>query len=159
MAKTLVFVRGVESAARRIVVKRLMELLNPDINTIRAIRLSLNDYVQNPSDKGAMKAADKSVKNLVKKILMAHPESHIVIDNENLLPPHWNSYKALAETLGVQVSTWGVEVVQPTLEGLDPKRANLQEANRAAFNCEMGKYIEANADDLDDFDRQVIKAL
>ena len=159
MAKTIVFVRGVESAARRTVVKRLMELLNPDINTIRAIKLSLTDYVQDASDKGAMKAADKTMKNLVKKVLAVHNETHVVIDNENLLPPHWSTYKTLAEEIGVPVTLLGIEVVLPSLEGIDVKRSNLQEANRASFNCEMDKYIEARIDDLDAFDRQFIKTL
>lgn len=158
MAKTLVFVRGVDSAARRTVVKRLMQLMNPDINTTRAIRLSLSDYVQDPSDKGAMKAADKTLKNLVKKVLMTHTESHVVIDNENLLPIHWQSFVTAAETIGAAVSTMGIEVPADQ-DVVDAKKKNLQEVNHAEFISDMGKYIDVKINDLDDFDRQVIKAL
>ena len=64
--KVFVFVRGVNTPFKRTVIHQLMAGLNPDINTVRAIRVSISDkmpkYWSKPEPKTLrrdMKAADK----------------------------------------------------------------------------------------------------
>jgi hypothetical protein len=151
LTKTIVFVRGIESPARRLVVEATMLALNPNINTIRAIKLAMTDFIEHPNDKGVLKAADKSVKNIVKKVLVNHTETFILIDNENLVPQHWQSLNKIAEECGMKIRMVGVDVIQTETTS---KKINLQEANRAAFKCEMHKYFEANIDNLGEFKKE-----
>ena len=141
--KHLVFIRGPESDLKRRVVHDLMTTLNPDLNNIRAIRISLTDKLNNDwSDKQRVKAADKDCKNLTKKVLGGnHQEEYIVIDNESLRSVHWQSYNNLSLGIGVQSVMIGIDVVPENIsdDGIS-KKINLQEQESAVFIAACYKY-------------------
>lgn len=137
--KTFVFVRGDDTAFRKKVVDTILNTLNPDINNINAIRISLSDY-----DQYNLKASDKSCKNLAKKILSgSHTERFIIIDNENSRPIHWQSYMKLAENIAIQAKSIGIDVLS--------ENTNENNAIITQFKLDMTKYIQIKFnDDLND---------
>lgn len=141
--KNLVFIRGPESDLKRQVVNSLMQTLNPDINHVRAIRISLSDRINNDwSDKQRVKAADKDCKNLTKKVLGGnHQEEYIVIDNESLRSVHWQSYNNLSVGIGVQSMMIGIDVVPENISNDgNSKKINLHERESAVFIAACYKY-------------------
>lgn len=142
--KHLVFVRGPESPFKRQVIERLMQLFNPDINTVRAFRISLDERLHRDwGNKHVVKAADKDCKNLVKKVLGGnHNEEFIIIDNESLLPVHWQSYNNLAEGVSVNAPVIGIDVYLENISNpTEQKKNNLQEKNCAVFIASCYKYF------------------
>ena len=150
--KHLVFVRGPESSFKRQIVDALMHHFNPDINTVRAFRISLNERLRRDwSDKHKVKAADKDCKNLVKKVLGGnHQEEFILIDNESLLPVHWQSYNNLAEGVSVNAPMIGIDVYLENFSSSEEERkTNLQIDKSAVFIASCYKYdCIKNYDDL-----------
>ncbi len=150
--KHLVFIRGPESQLKRQVVDALMQTFNPDINHVRAIRISLNDHLHGDwSDKGRVKAANKDCMNLTRKVLGGnHSEEYIVIDNESLLPVHWQSYNNLAEGISANAVMVGIDVVLENFSSSDEERkTNLQIAKSAVFIASSYKYHQIkNYDEL-----------
>ncbi len=148
MFKTFVFIRGVDSPLKRQVVSAVMGFLNPDVNHIRAYKLALTDYCD-PRDKAALKAADRTCKNIAKKLLQgsSYQENFIVVDNESLLPQHWLSYLDLGESISVNTIGVGVDVVDENItdEGLKAK-LNLQEQKLPLFIATTYKYIRVQSD-------------
>ena len=143
--KVLIFVRGIESPLRRQVVSELMKFLNPDLNNVRAIRIGMDDYQSN--DKNWKKAADRTCKNLAKKIIGgSHAERFIVIDNENADSQNWLAYLSIGDQLQVNTVGFGINV------GLDEnlnkddfaKKLNLLEQKLPVFIATMYKYHEVN---------------
>ena len=150
--KVFVFVRGVQTSFKHTVVKELMAGLNPDINTVRAIRVSIQDnlprYWTEPDAKTLKrdkKAADKDCKNLVRKVLDGsnHQEQFIVIDNESLLPVHWQSYYTLSQAVCVEAVAVGIDVYsdENILTEGEKARNNEQKAKKDMFIASMAKYI------------------
>ena len=150
--KHLVFIRGPETQLKNQAAQELMQALNPDINHVRAIRISLGERLGNDwSDKGRVKAADKDCKNLARKVLGGnHAEEYVVIDNESILPVHWQSYNNLAMLVGVQTTMIGIDVMPENIS--DPeieRKLNLQEQKSAVFIAACYKYHRIkNIDDL-----------
>lgn len=141
--KTFLFLRGVDTPAKRQFSERLMKALNPDNNTVRAVRLSLLDQVDDPTDKAQLKAADKGCKNLVKRLLMgSHSERFIVIDNESIFPVHWQSYYTMAHELAPETLAWGIDffVDENLLTDPQKQKTNEQKRNCDIFNATMYKY-------------------
>lgn len=156
--KTLIFVRGVDSPLKQRVVAQLMHGLNPDINHISAIRISIRDrlpkYWAPPTSKrlkADMKAADKTCKNLVKKILAgSHAEEFIVIDNESIRPVHWESYYALSEKVCVSALAIGIDVIsdEKIISEDDQAKNNEQVAKSALFIASVYKYFCVRTEDI-----------
>lgn len=150
--KHIVFVRGPESDLKRLVVSNLMQTLNPDINHIRAIRISLGDKLNNDwSDKHKIKAVSKDCKNLTKKVLGGnHQEEYIIIDNESLRPVDWQSYNNISIGIGVQSVMIGIDVMPENISSSDIlKKINLQDKESAVFIAASYKYHRIkNIDDL-----------
>ncbi len=141
--KHLVFVRGPETELKRRVVRELMQTLNPDINHVRGIRISLDEQLHHDwSDKRKVKAADKDCKNLTRKVLGGnHSEEYVVIDNESLLPVHWQSYNNIAMTIGTQSLMIGIDVAPEKISDEEiQKKLNLQERESAVFIAASYKY-------------------
>lgn len=136
--KFLVFVRGDETPFRKEVVNLIMKGLNPDLNTVRAIRVSMNDY--GPfRDKGDRKAAASSVKKMVRKLLSgSHQETFIVIDNPNMNQTDWNSLFSIAESVGAHVEGVGIHVFDPAVSD---QEKNEQDPNLHVFIAMMYKYV------------------
>lgn len=149
--KVFVFLRGVESPFKRSVSNQLMQWLNPNVNTTRGIRASMDDFgpIQ---DKATRKAADRSCKNLVKKILGgSHAEQFIIIDNESIQPEHWQSYFNMAEGIHQNAIGVGVEIVSPVNMITPDQRGklNLQDQKVQVFKASMYKYVEVkNEEDI-----------
>ena len=156
--KHLVFIRGPESQFKRTVVDEIMKALNPDINSVRAIRVSIDDHMPHfwfapdtQTVRRAMRAADKDCKNLTKKVLGGnHEEEFIVIDNESLLPVHWQSYNNLAEGVNADALMIGVDVYLENISTPEEERkSNLQDQNCAVFIASCYKYHRVkNIDEL-----------
>lgn len=158
--KTIIFLRGIDSPLKRQLSQQIMQVLNPDVNGVRAIKISLSQFIERPDDKGAVKAADRSVKNLLKKILFNHSETHILIDNESSLPLHWQSFISLVKEWKQEVSFWGIDVpTEAQRAATDVKRSNFHATNSAQFKLDMDKYISVNIDQQDDMLREFAKAL
>jgi len=165
--KTFIFVRGVDSPLKRRVVEQLMHGLNPDINHVSAIRISILDrlprYWEPPTSKrlkADMKAADKTCKNLVKKILAgSHAEQFIVIDNESILPVHWQSYYALSEKVSVNALAIGIDVFsdEKIIPEGDRAKNNEQAAKSALFIASVYKYFCVKTEDIDSVIEEINK--
>jgi len=155
--KILVFVRGVDTSLKRSVVSHLMAGLNPDINTVRAIRVSIQDhlprYYKEPdkkTQKRDLKAADKDAKNLTRKILAgSHSEQFIVIDNESILPVHWQSYYNITNTVQVNSLAVGIDVYSGEKLNTDAEKAknNEQEGKSTLFKASVYKYYGVKSED------------
>lgn len=142
--KVFVFVRGIETPFKQQIVQQIMLTLNPDINHITALKVSMRDY-GDLSDKFTRKAADRSCKNLVRKILGgSHAETFIVIDNESLQPVNWQSYFVLAEGINVNAIAVGIDIDSPEnfIQDAHQKRLNLQQQNLHLFKATMYKYLQ-----------------
>lgn len=148
MHKTVVFIRGVDSPLKRQVVSAVMGFLNPDLNHIRAYKLALADYCD-LQDKAALKAADRTCKNIAKKLLQgsSYQEQFIVVDNESILPQHWLSYLDLGESIAVNTIGVGIDVVDENIsdEALKAK-INLQEQKLPLFIATTYKYVRVQSD-------------
>lgn len=146
--KTLLFIRGISCPLRDTFVPELMKIMNPNVNTVRAIKLSISDIVTDPSDKGQIKAANKDCKNMTRRILMGgHEESFIVIDNENLRPNNWLSYFSLANDLAPETLAWGIDIIPgyknseyKNFSTSDLKKFNVQTQNMNTFISSLYKY-------------------
>lgn len=155
--KVFVFVRGEESPFKRTVVRELMAGLNPDINHVRAIRVSMQDKMPHHWDKpdpktlkSDMKAADKDCKNLVRRLLAgSHQERFILVDNESILPVHWQSYYNIANAVCVEALAIGVDVYTPDKffkEG-EKRKNNEQRAKSDLFIASVSKYLLVEKDE------------
>jgi len=148
MFKTFVFIRGVDSPLKRQVVAAVMEFLNPDLNHITAYKLALTDYCT-LRDKAALKAADRTCKNIAKKLLLgsSYQEQFIVVDNESILPQHWLSYLDLGESISVNTLGVGIDVFDENISEEDLKaKINLQEQKVSLFIATTYKYIRVQSD-------------
>lgn len=127
-----------------------MNALNPDLNNIRGIRLSMNDY--GPlNTRGDRKAAASSVKNLLRRLLSgSHQEQVIVIDNTNEYPSSWTSLFSVSEPLDANVLGIGIQICENEHpDNIDQK--NEQDPNVQLFKAMMYKYMQVeNEQDIDD---------
>lgn len=150
--KTFLFIRGISSPLRTIFVPELMKIMNPDVNTVHAIKLSISDIVKDFDDKGQIKAANKDCKNMTRRILMgSHEEDFIIIDNENLRPNDWLSYFRLANDLAPETLAWGIDILpeEKNFTKDDLKKINVQEHNLDMFISSLHKYwCIKNFDDI-----------
>ena len=143
--KVFIFVRGVNTSFKRTIVEQLRSGLNPDINTVRAIRVSMSDTGQ-PNKK----AADKDCKNLVRKILAgSHEEQFIVVDNESIQPVHWQSYYNISNAVCVDALAVGLDVFSPEniFTDSEKRKNNEQIAKSDMFIASMAKYIRIEKDE------------
>ncbi len=155
--KVFVFVRGVDTNLKRIVVRDLMSGFNPDINHVSAIRVSIQDslprHFKAPTPKEAkqdMRAADKDCKNLVRKILAgSHSEQFIVIDNESILPQHWQSYYNITNKVHVDAVAVGIDVYSGEKFNSDAeKQKNIEQgAKSTLFKASVYKYYCVKSED------------
>jgi len=150
--KVFVFPRGINTPFKQQVVSKLMETLNPDINNINAIKISMDQYLtaQEIGDPD-LKAASSSCKRIVKKLLMgSHNERFIVIDNESLNPQDWEAYINLSAKLGLQIQAIGLEITDENINTDDfSQKLNLQQKNLTPFILSCYKYYHVNClDDL-----------
>lgn len=143
--KTVLFVRGVNSFAKRDFVARLMKTLNPDINTTRALRVSIDDYVTPASSPVDRKAASKTCRNMTKRVLGGnHQEQFVVINNESLRAQDWSQYLNLVNVLDTTVQFWGIDFYDPekiNTEDSDNK-INEQTKNSTLFIASVTKYMQ-----------------
>lgn len=151
--KVFVFVRGIDSPLKRTTVSMMMKALNPNPNTVRGIRVSMDEF--GPlTDKASRKAADRSCKNRVKKLIGgSHNEQFIVIDNETLNPEHWQSYFSMIEGINQNAIGVGIEVISPVnmISDEDIPKINLQDVKVHLFKAYMYKYVEIKSDgDIED---------
>lgn len=149
LMKYLVFIRGDDSPLRDVVARNLMLALNPNINTVRAIKVSMNDY--GPiTNKGERKAAASSAKKLVRKLLSgSHQEKFILIDNPNLQPSNWAAFFNIAHSVEVQVLGVGIDVNKNEQSASETDK-NEQDPNLTMFIATMYKYVQVeNEQDID----------
>lgn len=145
MLKTFIFVRGQKTPLKDQVVAEIMAYLNPDVNRIKAIKLSLGDYCD-LTDKSEIKAADRTCKNLAKKIVGgSHQEEYLVIDNESLHSPHWLSYLELGDPYNIQTIGFGVDVYDNFTDPENLEKLNLQEQKLPVFIATMYKYVRVQS--------------
>lgn len=149
--KAFVFVRGPSSDLKKMLVDEIMQVLNPDINHVRAFRISIEDY--HPTDANTFRAANKSCKNLVRKVLGGnHSETFIVIDNENLRIIDWQSYYVIANGINVNAVAIGVDFLpsENLITEENKAKYNLQLEYCDTFKSTMYKYYQIKSkDDLD----------
>lgn len=138
--KYLVFVRGEETTLRKSTVTTIMDTLNPDVNNVRAIRVSMNDY--GPfATKGERRAAASNVKKLVRKLIInSHQEEFIVVDSSNMNHNDWHSLLRIADDLSQPIMGIGVDV-QKNEHGVDEGRKNEELPNVHVFKAMMYKYV------------------
>lgn len=156
--KVFVFVRGVDTPFKRSVVDQLMNGLNPDLNHVSALCVSLTmklpHYFHEPTPKQVkedMRAADKDCKNLVRKVLDGsnHQEQFIVVDNESIQPVHWQSYYNLTAKVCVEAIAVGLDVYSSEKffnEG-EKRKNNEQSAKKDMFIASMTKYLRIEKDE------------
>lgn len=138
MMKYFVFIRGEKSDLRDQLVRELMNGLNPDINTVRAIKISMDDY--KPRDKSERKAAAGNVKKMVKKLLVAsHQEQFIIIDNPNINTSDWLSILNIADDLEIEVSGIGIDIRKYEQGEISDKKYE-KDPNVRMFKATMYKY-------------------
>ena len=155
--KVFVFVRGVDTPFKRSVVQRLMDGLNPDINSVSALCVSLTmklpHYFHVPTKKQVkedMRAADKDCKNLVRKLLAgSHEEQFIVVDNESIQPVHWQSYYNLTDKVCVEAIAVGLDVYssEKFFDEDEKRKNNEQSAKKDMFIASMAKYLRIEKDE------------
>lgn len=108
----LVVVRGDETPLRQRFVSALLGHLNPNPNSVRAIRIAMRDYyTTSEPDKTEKRAADRSCKNLLKKVLQNHSEEFIVLDNLSINTENWESYLNLAIKTAPEIEMIGIDVI------------------------------------------------
>lgn len=155
--KVFVFVRGVDTSFKRSVVTELMTGLNPDINSVSAIRVSIEDklprYFAPPDSKRKkqdLRAADKDCKNLTRKVLAgSHSEQFIVIDNESIQPQHWQSYYNISNKAHVDALAVGIDVYSGEKFNTDAeKQKNIEQgAKSTLFKASVYKYYRVKSED------------
>lgn len=155
--KVLVFVRGVDTPFKRTVVSELMAGFNPDINSVCAIRVSIQDqlprHFDSPDKKTAkqdLRAADKDCKNLVRKILAgSHAEQFIIIDNESIQPAHWQSYYNISNKVQVDALAVGIDVYGDEKFNTEAEKAkNIEQwAKSTLFKASVYKYHSVKTED------------
>ena len=117
-------------------VSKLMSGLNPDLNHIRAFKVSIKNYGPD------IKAADKTCKNLARKVLAgSHEETFIVVDNENLKPQNWISYYSMANETCVNAVAVGLDIYDENINNDEfSSKIYLQRTNCDMFIASMYKY-------------------
>ena len=137
--KTFLFVRGPDSEFKAKFVHLLMNELNPDVNHVTGVLISPKTWIVE-GEPGSMKAANKTAKNHVKRILGGdHSEPFVVIDSELPTPQSWQSYYALANDVAPNTIAYGIDVLSPD-DQVSEARKNLQESNVRMFISTMAKY-------------------
>lgn len=138
--KYLVFVRGEDSDLRTSAVQQIMDTLNPDINTVRAIRVSMNDFGPFAS-RNQKRVALTNIKNMVRKIIGgSHQEDFIVVDNSNMNHNDWQSIFRIGDDLGETITGIGVDV-RKNEHGANDGRKNEESSNVHIFKAMMYKYV------------------
>ena len=149
--KAFVFVRGPSSDLKKMLVDEIMQVLNPDLNHVSAFRVSIENY--KPTDSDTFKAANKTCKNLVRKVLGGnHSETFIVVDNENLRMMDWQSYYNIANGISVNAVAIGIDFLpsENLITEENKAKYNLQLENLDTFKSTMYKYYQVKSkDDLD----------
>ena len=140
--KYLIFIRGDPSTIRYDVVEKTLAYLNPNLDTIRAIKTSMADYGNDPA---LRKSYASSVKRLVKKVLSGHEEQFIIIDNPNTNPKDWMSMLGIADTMNVPVLGIGINI-SPNEQVYNGEDLNEQDPNLIMFKSTMYKYIDVKSD-------------
>jgi hypothetical protein len=117
-----------------------MAILNPDINTVRGIELSMDKY--GPLiDKSDRKVAISNIKKMMKKLLVAsHQEQFIVLNNPNLIYDNWMAMINIADAVNVPINTIGIQLGKNEQEP-NNHRKNKKHTNIPTFICTMHKYI------------------
>ena len=141
--KSFIFVRGLDRSEKTQFVNELMIQLNPNPDTVRAICFAISDLVINPlSDE--LRAADRTIKNRVRRILNGGEERFIVIANENLIPTNWYPFIKSAIELNILEDVIGIDLTYPEslLSDREKQRLNLQQRNSGAFKADCTKYFE-----------------
>jgi hypothetical protein len=170
MGKSFIFIRGLDRPEKHELIQAIINRLNPDPSHVRAILLAIDDFVESDS-KEDLKAADRTVKNRVRKVLLQGQERFIVIANESLSPPNWRPFAEMlldvtrpdAEGKKEPPVLIGVNVVFPgkMLNTDEDVSSNLQKKNSGVFISEMTKYHEfkVGTNDPQVFAEEFVEAL
>lgn len=130
MAKTLIFLRGPKTDRRIALAIDLRGVL------VDSTWIAMDEV--DPDPKRAHAACMQATKNA----LTQGRSSQIVIDNESLLPIHWQAYYSIAERNAVSVSVIGVDIY----EDADSPGKNLQLKNLPMFIASVDKYLCVKTD-------------
>ena len=157
--KYLVFVRGPASDLRQSTVDHIMKTLNPDNSSVRAIRVSMNDY--GPfGTRNQQRVAITNIKNLVRKIVGgSHQEDFIVVDNSNMNHNDWQSIFRIGDELKVPIMGIGIDVQKNEHDALDGQK-NEESPNVHVFKAMMYKYVWVeNEHDLKHVEETLLKLI
>jgi len=139
--KKVIFCRGIPSEDKVFIVEKLLDIINPDINNIRGMKLSLNDFGDN------LAASAKSFKNMVRRLIISHSEEFIIIDNESSLPSHWQSIQNYITELRQEIEYIGINI--NNIDKTDKKYNKHDKSDQ--FKLEMHKYYEVNINNIEGF--------
>lgn len=146
--KVIIMLRGPYTDLKDDVFHDVVKTLNPDVNHITCFPVDLRDHER--QNGGNLRAAGKSAINLSKKIIAgSHQEKYLVVNNESLIPQHWEAYTNIGERLGVETVIYGVDIYLENISNGDSRRKNnLQTRNCDTFKVICTKYYRINS--LDD---------
>lgn len=145
--KVIIMVRGPYTDLKDDVYHQIVSTLNPNVNHITCYPVDIR--VEARINGGNLKAAGKSATNISKKIIGgSHQEKYLVVNNESLIPQHWESYTSIGERVGVPVTIYGVDVYLENISNSDSrKKNNLQTQFCDGFKSICTKYYRINSSD------------
>ena len=139
MAKTFLFLRGPKGPLRLDLTQKLRRTISD------AVWIAMDQAADDPKKAHAACIAqtDEALRDSGDRLL--------IIDNESLLPIHWQAYHARASKKNIDVDVIGIDI----MEDADEEKKNLQVANLALFIVQVDKYIcvknELDAKEVEDW--------
>lgn len=141
MAKTFLFLRGPKGPLRLDLAQKLRQTISD------AVWIAMDQAADDPKKAHAACIAQTDA------ALLSAGDRTLVIDNESLLPIHWQAYHARASKKNIDVDVIGIDI----MEGAETDHKNLQVANLALFIVQVDKYIcvknELDAKEVEDWFR------
>lgn len=132
--KWFIFIRGQDSDLKRHTVWDVLKALPEN----QVARINMFGYPDNP------KLGHRHCVRMVKQALQdPHGSDFLLIDNESLLPLHWQSYYGISQRFAINAVPIGIDI----FSGTDEAKSNLQYQNCALFIASVYKYLCVKSND------------